>query len=47
MHWRYEWVAELPADVYAELVAMLTAETARAEAPPEDAPGARGDLDVG
>jgi len=23
MHWRYEWVAALPQDVYGELVAML------------------------
>ncbi len=26
MHWRYEWVAELPLDVYEELVTMLNDE---------------------
>jgi hypothetical protein len=31
MGWPYEYVAELPADVYAELVAMLNEDAARAK----------------
>ncbi len=33
MHWRYEWIAALPADVYAELVAMLQEEAQHAASP--------------
>lgn len=31
MHWRYEWVSELPQDVYEVLIAMVNeeAETAK------------------
>lgn len=32
MHWRYEWVAALPAHVYEELVTMLHEERDRREA---------------
>jgi hypothetical protein len=28
MHWKYEWVGDLPNDVYQELVAMLNEEAA-------------------
>ena len=36
MHWRYEWVAELPRDVYDVLVDLLNSEAA-ARVPADDA----------
>lgn len=33
MHWRYEWVQELPTEVYDVLVEMLNAEAKDAQKP--------------
>jgi hypothetical protein len=38
MNWRYEWVGQLDADVYGELVDMLVEEDAARAQPNDDTP---------